>query len=255
MKKIALITILSLSSLVLIWCWTWLEETTTNEQTVLQDESLIVSNQWTEDLWMIIHMCLMWWWENCDIYLDPTNKDQYSNLVKEQCDLMPWMEACNTYFDDHAHDWTEGDDHHAKNDNDWDADQAHWDVTAMFELEEFTDEREQTIDSYDITITHNEDTHAWETLVRTIAVQNNWVNLDWFEPIDWDEWVWLIKGPNGSITHLHPVAYTDSSLTFSYKIPKIWEYSILSQFGHEWSVINVPYRLPVIASVNDAHGH
>ena len=47
---------------------------------------------------MNIHMCLMWGWEWCDIIKNPIYKDTYSDAIQEQCDLMPWMEDCDTYF-------------------------------------------------------------------------------------------------------------------------------------------------------------
>ena len=48
---------------------------------------------------MTIHMCMMGGGENCDEYLDPINRDLYGELMQEQCDLMPGMEACDVYFE------------------------------------------------------------------------------------------------------------------------------------------------------------
>lgn len=47
---------------------------------------------------MNIHMCLMGWGEDCAEILDPANKNTYADAIKEQCELMPGMQACDDYF-------------------------------------------------------------------------------------------------------------------------------------------------------------
>lgn len=52
---------------------------------------------------MNIHMCLMWWGQNCDTILDPANADTYADMIRSQCDLMP-MPVCTEYFADGSYD-------------------------------------------------------------------------------------------------------------------------------------------------------
>lgn len=59
---------------------------------------VLTREDFTNEEKMNIHMCLMWWWEWCDVIKNPINKDTYSDAIQEQCDLMPWMEDCDTYF-------------------------------------------------------------------------------------------------------------------------------------------------------------
>lgn len=59
---------------------------------------VLTRSDFTNDEKLNIHMCLMWWWEWCDIIKDPNNKETYADAIQEQCELMPWMEDCDIYF-------------------------------------------------------------------------------------------------------------------------------------------------------------
>lgn len=47
---------------------------------------------------MNIHLCLMGGWENCEDIMNPWNRNSYADAIKEQCELMPGMQACDDYF-------------------------------------------------------------------------------------------------------------------------------------------------------------
>jgi suppressor of ftsI len=78
-------------SLLLSWCsWLWAEEK--NEVLVTSRDAFSMDEKFN------IHMCLMGWGEWCDAILDPENKSLYGDAIKEQCEIMVGMEACDTYF-------------------------------------------------------------------------------------------------------------------------------------------------------------
>lgn len=78
-------------SLVLSWCsWVWVEEKTDILDTPRDAFSM--------DEKFNIHMCLMGGGEWCEQILDQKNKSRYGDAIKEQCEIMVGMEACDTYF-------------------------------------------------------------------------------------------------------------------------------------------------------------
>ena len=252
MKKLTLLLTL-VASMFLVWCGTQKEVVQEPTQEFIKeqliDEVAEAPIGDEKEFWMNIHKCLMWRGENCDEYLDPTNKDKYADLVQEQCDMMPGMDACDVYFwdkEDHPHDWTEGEDHH---------DTWHGDLWEKFSWVTFTSEKEQSIDGYDITIKHKDDIHAGEKITWTITVTQWWNKLGGFEKIDGDDWVGLAKHPDGTIDHLHPLAYTDNTLTFSVATEELWNYELLTQFKHDGNVVTVPYQIALTAKADDDHGH
>lgn len=97
MKKLTLLLPLC-ASVFLVGCGTTTQVPPTPVVVQVIDEE--TPPQDTENLWMTIHMCLMWWGENCDEYLNPANKEKYGTLVLEQCTMMPGMEACDVYFEE-----------------------------------------------------------------------------------------------------------------------------------------------------------
>ena len=268
MKNLLILWVLSIS-LLLVGCWTQTNLPQESNQQLVANKQVKEAEdekQWDE-LWMNIHVCLMWWWENCDEYLDPANKDKYADLVQEQCDIMPGMDACDVYFgtdEDHPHDGTEWENHH---DGEWDDhahdgsesawhhDDSHGDLWEKFEWVSFSTDKEQTIDGYDITIKHKDDIHAGEKITWTVTVMQWGEKLWWFEKIDGDDWVGLAKHPDWTIDHLHPVAYTDNSLTFSVATEELWTYNLLTQFQHNGKVVNVPYAIELTARADDSHDH
>ena len=80
--------------------WEWLESHP-HWTTFTPREWALTRSDFTNDEKLNIHMCLMWWWEWCDIIKDTNNKETYADAIQEQCEIMPWMEDCNIYF------WTE----------------------------------------------------------------------------------------------------------------------------------------------------
>ena len=103
MKKLLLPVVLLWTVLLLVWCsdqsvlTSSPSDGSTNE-TVLDETSSKTRDEFNAEEKMNIHMCLMWWWENCDEIFNKDNKNIYSDAIAEQCDLMPWMEHCNEYF-------------------------------------------------------------------------------------------------------------------------------------------------------------
>ena len=268
MKKLTLLLPL-FASLFLVGCGTKTEVTPMAPVVVNQpvEKKVETPKEDNKDLWMIIHMCLMWWGENCDEYLDTANKDIYAELVQEQCDMMPGMEACDVYFgdkEDHPHDWTEADEHHedewddhGHDGNEWEGhdDDSHGDLNSVFEWVTFDTNKELSIDGYDVIIKHKDDIHAGEKITWTITVIKWWDTLDGFEKIDGDDGVWIAKHPDGTVDHLHPLAYTDDSLTFSIGTEELGTYQLITQFKHNWSIVTVPYEIELTAKANDDHGH
>jgi len=228
MKKLTLLLPLFIS-LFLVWCGAQKEVVQEPTQPVVKEQPVKkIAEELKEkdkDLWMTIHMCLMSWGENCDEYLDTANIEKYGKLVQEQCDLMPGMKACDTYFEgqeDHPHDWTEAEGH---DDDEW---SDHGDLNDSFEWVIFSSNKEFFIDGYDIVVKHKDDIHAWEKITRTISVTQWWNKLDWLEKIDWDDGVWIAKHPDGTVDHLHPLAYTDNTLTFSVATEELWTYQMIN---------------------------
>ena len=147
--------------------------------------------------------------------------------------------------DDHPHNGTEWDNHHD--------DDQHGDLNELFAWVSFSSEKEQTIDGYDIVIKHKDDIHAWEKLTWTITV-TQWGNpIGWFEKIDGDEWVWVVKDPVDHLEHLHPLANTNNTLTFSSHTHDAGEYEVITQFQHNWNKITVPYKLTLLENVEGHH--
>ena len=112
MKKVILLGIMTSWILLLAWCWKKtipvveqsppsIEKPT---QPIMEDQTKSV-NTWpktredfSNDEKLNIHMCLMWWGENCAPILDESNKETFADAIKEQCEIMAWMEVCDTYF-------------------------------------------------------------------------------------------------------------------------------------------------------------
>lgn len=95
--------------------FTWCGNKNTNiapipEAVVVQPNDIAWGTDWNTLNWeksrldfdndqkLNIHMCLMWWGEWCDDILDINKKETYSDAIKEQCEIMPGMEICDTYF-------------------------------------------------------------------------------------------------------------------------------------------------------------
>lgn len=154
-------------------------------------------------------------------------------------------EKSNEADDDHPHNGTEWDNHHD--------DDQHGDLNELFAWVSFSSDKEQTIDGYDIVIKHKDDIHAGEKLTWTITVTQWWNPLDWFEKIDGDEWVWVVKDPVDHLEHLHPLANTNNTLTFSSHTHDAWEYEVITQFQHNWNKITVPYKLTLLENVEGHH--
>lgn len=113
-KKIMTALFMLGSLFLLAWCWT---QDVTNSwwPAVAPAPQPVPAEQWEEADWstfswpmsredfdndqkLNIHMCLMWWGEWCDIIKNPLKKDTFADAIQEQCDLMPWMDDCDTYF-------------------------------------------------------------------------------------------------------------------------------------------------------------
>ena len=151
--------------------------------------------------------------------------------------------------EDHPHDGTEEEGH---DDDQWTDD--HGDVTTLFAWATFSTSKEQTIDGYDIVIKHKDDIHAWDKITWTITV-TKWGNkIDGFEKIDGDDGVWIVKDPTDHLEHLHPLAFTDNTLTFSSHSHDAGVYEMITQFKHNGKNITVLYKLDLLAN-ETWHGH
>ena len=101
MKKLWSVAILWIISVLLVWCWQ--QKMVTNTQLPVVEEAKELTwpktrDDFTDAEKMNIHMCLMWWWENCDEIFEESKRETYSDAIKEQCEIMAWMEKCNEYF-------------------------------------------------------------------------------------------------------------------------------------------------------------
>lgn len=63
-----------------------------------QTHGFISRDEFSIEEKMNIHMCVMWWGQDCDQILDPANRMTYQDAIQEQCDLMPGMQVCDDYL-------------------------------------------------------------------------------------------------------------------------------------------------------------
>lgn len=130
---------------------------------------------------------------------------------------------------------------------------SHEDITDFFSTGTFGTNKEVSIDGYDIVLKHKDDIHAGENLTWTITVTQWWNPIDGFEKIDGDIWVWIVRDPVDHDEHVHPLANTNNTLTFSAHTHDAWDYKLITQFQHKWQKVTVPYTMNLIANTEDHH--
>ena len=128
----------------------------------------------------------------------------------------------------------------------------HDDTLKLFDTENFLSTKEMSIDGYDIVIKHK-DTHAWEKLTWTATITQWWKPITGFEKINGDMWVGIVRDPVDHDEHVHPLANTNNTLTFSVHTHDAWKYRIITQFQHQWKKITIPYAVDLIANTANHH--
>lgn len=131
--------------------------------------------------------------------------------------------------------------------------EGHQDTSEIFASASFWTSKEVSIDGYDIEIKHKDDIHAWEKLTWTITVTEWWNAVDGFEKIDGDLWVWIVRDPVDHDEHIHPLANTKNTLTFSAHTHDAGEYKVITQFQHNGKKVTIPYTLTLLANTWDHH--
>jgi len=193
---------------------------------------------------------LVWCGTKKDVVQQPTKtieKQQATEpKVEEPKEIIE--DVLDSDQDNHPHDWTEEEGH-----DDTDTIDDHGDTKELFDTLTFSSNTTQSIDGYDIEIKHK-DTHAWDKFTWTVSITQWWEKIDGLELIDGDQWVWITKDPVEHTEHLHPVANTKNTLTFSSHTHDEWTYQVITQFKHDGKTITIPYQVDILVG-DDDHGH